>query len=66
MITRTSKRIALMVAGATLALFVAAGCNNESKTEAAPEPAKEAAPQVEKIDTSHMDTADTRPVKTTE
>lgn len=55
-----------MVAGATLALFVAAGCNNESKTEAAPEPAKEAAPQVEKIDTSHMDTADTRPVKTTE
>jgi hypothetical protein len=59
MTAKKSKLALMLIAGAMFSLFVAVSCNNNSDKKESPTPAN-------KLDTSKMDTASTRPVKTTD
>ena len=61
MIVTKPKQTFLLFAGILLMIFVAIGCNNNTETKEEAPPAK----AVDSPDTSKMDTASTRPVKTT-
>jgi len=61
MIVTKPKQTFLVLAGFLLMIFVAISCNNNTENKEETPPAK----AVDSPDTSKMDTASTRPVKTT-
>jgi hypothetical protein len=53
-----------IILGLTLLAFTAIGCGGDEKKDAATEKSESIAPATEAQDTTKMDTASTRPVKT--